>query len=93
MKNTIDGDSSLLDNSVTMFASSISDGHRHSRDNLPVVLVGGGAGKIKGGRHIRYPDETPLTNLCLSMLDICGVKTDSLGDSTGPLDLDRPFVS
>ena len=93
MKNTIDGDSSLLDNSVTMFASSISDGHRHSRDNLPVVLVGGGAGKLNGGRHVRYPDETPLTNLCLSMLDICGVQADILGDSTGPLDLDRPYVS
>lgn len=88
MSKTADGDGSLLDNSITLFASSISDGHKHSRDNLPVVLVGGGAGKFKGGRHVRFTDGTPLTNLCLNMLDICRVNTEELGDSTGMLDLD-----
>ncbi|MGK0296941.1 MAG: hypothetical protein ACI9XC_000541 [Gammaproteobacteria bacterium] len=87
MQNTIDGDGSLLDHSITMFSSSLSDGHKHSRSNLPVVLAGGGAGKINGGRHIRYADNTPLTNLCVSMLDICGVEVDQFGDSTGQLDL------
>jgi hypothetical protein len=87
MKNTIDGDGSLLDHSITLFSSSLSDGHKHSRSNLPVVLAGGGAGKIHGGRHIRYADDTPLTNLCVSMLDICGVEVDQFGDSTGQLDL------
>jgi len=87
MSNTTDGDGSLLDNSITLFASSIGDGHKHTRNNLPVVLVGGGAGKLKGGSHIRVAEETPLTNLCLNMLDICGVETERLGDSTGMLDL------
>ncbi len=87
MQNTIDGDSSLLDNTITLFASSISDGHKHYRGNLPVVLAGGGAGKLKPGRHIRYDEGTPLTNLCLSILDTCGVEMETFGNSTGHLDL------
>ena len=87
MQNTNDGEGSLLDNSITLFASSISDGHKHSRANLPVLLAGGGVGQVNGGRHLRYADDTPLTNLCLSMLDICGVTISEFGDSTGKLDL------
>ena len=91
MQNTSDGEGSLLDNSITLFASSISDGHKHSRANLPVLLAGGAAGQIQGGRHLRYADDTPLTNLCLTMLDICGVEIDQFGNSTGRLDL-RPVL-
>lgn len=87
MQNTIDGDASLLDNTITLFASSISDGHKHYRGNLPVILAGGGAGKLRPGRHIRYDEGTPLTNLCLSILDVCGIEMESFGNSTGHLDI------
>ena len=62
-----------------------SDGNRHNHDNLPILLAGGGGAGIKTGRHIRYPDGTPLMNLWLSMLDRVGAPTDTLGDSTGRL--------
>ncbi len=87
MRNTADGDGSLLDHSVTLFASSISDGHSHSRSSLPVVLAGGGAGRLAGGRHIRYSGDTPLSNLFRTILDISGVRVDRFGDSTGELEL------
>ena len=85
MKNTPDGDGSLLDHSMILYGSSISDGNQHTHTNLPLALIGGGGGKLKGGRHIRYADETPMTNLLLSMLDKAGVATEKLGDSTGKL--------
>jgi hypothetical protein len=86
MKATKDGDGSLLDHSTIMFGSALSDGHMHRPNNLPIVLVGGGGG-LKGGRHLRFPQETPLANLHLAMLDKAGVPVDHLGDSTGKLDL------
>ena len=85
LKNTPDGDGSLLDHSMILFGSSISDGNAHTHHDLPLVLAGGGSGKVKGGRHIRYAPETPMNNLLLSMLDKAGVPTESLGDSTGTL--------
>jgi hypothetical protein len=85
MKNTPDGDGTLLDHSMLVYGSSLSDGNKHTHVDLPVALVGGGGGTLKGGRHIRYPENTPLNNLLLSMLDKAGVRTDSLGDSTGEL--------
>ena len=87
LRSTPDGDGSLLDHSVIMFASSLSDGNAHAPTNLPVLLAGGGAGRIKGGRHIRYPKDTPLTNLFLTMLDMTGVRVDHFADSTGELEL------
>ncbi len=87
MRSTPDGDGSLLDHSVILFASSISDGHSHFRGNLPVVLAGGGAGQIKGGRHIRYAKDTPLANLFMTILDMTGVRVENFGDSTGKLEL------
>jgi hypothetical protein len=86
LKNTPDGDGSLLDHSMILFGSSISDGNAHTHHDLPLVLAGGGNGKIKGGRHIRYAPETPMNNLLLSMLDKSGVPAESLGDSTGKLE-------
>jgi hypothetical protein len=81
-----DGDGTLLDNSMIVFGSGICDGNRHNHNNLPIVVAGGGAGTIKTGRHIAYPDQTPMNNLYLSMLDRMGVHTEFLGDSTGKLE-------
>ncbi|MDE0104299.1 MAG: DUF1552 domain-containing protein [Bryobacterales bacterium] len=81
-----EGDSTLLDHSLIMYASSLSVPTSHSQRNLPVLLAGGASGRIAGGRHVAFPgDTTPLTNLYLTMLDKVGVPTDKLGDSTGPL--------
>lgn len=83
LRSTPDGDGSLLDHSLILYGSSLSDGNRHLHTDLPVALVGGGGGQIKGGRHIRYREETPMCNLLLAMLDRAGVPTEHLGDSTG----------
>lgn len=81
-----DGDGSLLDHSVVVYGSSLSDSNRHLHYNLPTVLAGGGSGKVRGGRHIRYPEHTPMTNLYLTLLDGAGVREDKVGDSTGRLE-------
>ncbi|HEY7679027.1 MAG TPA: DUF1552 domain-containing protein [Terriglobia bacterium] len=86
LRATPDGDGSLLDHTMVLLGSAISDGNLHLHDNLPVVLLDG-SGQIKGGRHIRYPQGTPLANLYLNVLDGVGVRIDSLGDSNGRLDL------
>ena len=87
LRSTPDGDGSLLDHMVILYGGSLSDGNSHLHDNLPILLVGGGAGQIQGGRHIRYPKDTPMPNLLLTMLDMFRVPMESLGDSTGKLDL------
>jgi hypothetical protein len=81
--STPDGNGSLLDHSMILYGSSISDGNAHTHHDLPLVLAGSAAGQIECGRHIRYPKETPMNNLLLSMLDRAGVPVDHLGDSTG----------
>ena len=80
-----DGDGSLLDHSLIMLGSGISDGNIHSHRGLPALVAGGGGGELKGGRHIVYPRDTPLTNLQLTLLDKVGVPLESFGDSTGRL--------
>jgi hypothetical protein len=85
LKATPDGDGTLLDHSMLLYGSSINDGNRHTHTDLPLALIGGGYGKLKSGRHIRYAEDTPMTNLLLSMLDKAGVHTEKLGDSTGQL--------
>ena len=87
MKNTPDGDGTLLDHSMLVYGSSLSDGNKHTHVDLPIALLGGGGGTLKSGRHIRYPGDTPLNNLFLSMLDRAGVPTEKLGDSTGKLEI------
>jgi len=88
LRNTPDGDGSLLDHSLIMYGAALSDANLHRYDDLSILLVGGGVNGIKGGQHIRYPSRTPLTNLLLTMLDKSGVPSvDKLGDSTGKLDL------
>ncbi len=86
LRATPDGDGSLLDHSMVLYGSSISDGNMHTHVDLPLVLAGGGGGKVKGGRALRYSKETPMTNLLLTMLDKAGVKTEKLGDSTGEIE-------
>jgi hypothetical protein len=86
MKSTPDGDGTLLDHAMLLYGSSLADGNKHTHVDLPVAVVGGAGGTVKGGRHLRYPPNTPLNNLLLSMLDKAGVPTETLGDSTGKLE-------
>jgi hypothetical protein len=85
LKNINEGGSSLLDNCLILYGSGISDGNRHNHDDLPILLIGKGGGTVTTGRHVRYPKETPLNNLFLSMLDRVESPVDHLGDSTGRL--------
>src|SRR6187402_2075502 len=86
LKETPDGDGSLLDHSVLLYGSNMSNSNAHDHFPLPNLVVGGAAGKMKGGRHLKYEDHTPMTNLLVTMLDKVGVKQESLGDSTGTLE-------
>ena len=85
LKSTPDGDGSLLDHSVLLYGSNMSNSNVHNHFPLPNLLVGGGAGTLKGGRHLRYEDHTPMTNLLLSAMDKVGIHQETLGDSTGRL--------
>ena len=85
MKNTKDGDGSLLDHSMIVYGGAIADGNAHSHVDLPVLLAGRGDGQLKPGRHIAYEKGTPMTNLYLTLLDRMNVPTEKLGDSTGQL--------
>ncbi|MDQ3012414.1 MAG: DUF1552 domain-containing protein, partial [Acidobacteriota bacterium] len=86
LKATPDGDGNLLDHSMILYGSSISDGNLHTHHDLPIVVAGGGAGQVKGNRHLKFPKDTPLNNLLMSMLDKAGVPVEKFGDSTGKLD-------
>ena len=85
LKATPDGEGSLLDHSMVLYGSGISDGNAHRHDDLPVLLAGTAAATIKTGRHIRCAAETPLTNLYVSMLNRMGADVEAFGDSTGAL--------
>jgi hypothetical protein len=80
-----EGERTLLDNSLIMCGSSLSDGDRHDPNNLPILLGGKGGGRISSGRHLASPKNTPLCNLYVSMLDCMGVPVPRFGDSTEPL--------
>jgi hypothetical protein len=84
LRATPDGDGSLLDHVILLYGSGLSNSDRHTHGPLPTLLLGGGAGTLKGGRHLVYPEDTPLTNLQLTLLNKMGVPTDKLGDSSGP---------
>ncbi len=83
LRNTPDGDGSLLDHVILLFGSGISNSDRHTHGPLPTFLVGGGGGTLKGGQHLVYPEHTPLTNLHLTLLHKLGVPAEKLGDSNG----------
>ncbi len=92
LKATQDGDGTLLDNSMCLFGSGMGNPDAHDHSELPILVAGGGAGALKGGRHIRYAEPTPLANLHLSLLDKVGVHLDSFADSSGKLrELDQPL--
>jgi hypothetical protein len=78
-----DGGGSLLDRSLVLYGSNMSDSHAHDHFPLPLALVGGARGAVRGGQHLRYPDRTPESNVLLTMLNRCGVSIESIGDSTG----------
>ncbi len=86
MRDTPDGDGSLLDSSLIVYASSLSDGNQHLVQNLPVLLFGDGAGQFKPGRHLRFSEDTPMSNLYLTLLDHFGIGLENFGDSTGKLE-------
>jgi uncharacterized protein DUF1552 len=81
-----DGDGTLLDHSVILYGSGMGNPNVHDHVNLPIVVAGGGAGTIRGGRHIKYAEPAPLANLHLTLLDRVGVRLDSFADSTGKID-------
>jgi hypothetical protein len=85
LKATRDGDGTLLDHSMYLYGSGMSNGDLHDHVNLPIIVAGGGAGQMKGGRHIRYAEPTPLANLHLTLLNKVGVKLDSFADSNGKM--------
>ena len=86
MRSLDEGGSSLLDNSMVMFGSSLKDGNRHDNENLPLILAGRAKGKLAPGRRVRFAEKTPLCNLYLTMLHHMGLEQDSFGDSTGLLE-------
>ncbi|EMI45199.1 DUF1552 domain-containing protein [Rhodopirellula sp. SWK7] len=86
LKQIPEGEGTLLDHCMIVYGSGISDGDRHNHDDLPILLAGGGGGRIRSGRHIRYKNGTPLCNLYLWMMQQMGASADQFGDSTAPLD-------
>ena len=86
LKATPDGDGSLLDHLTLLYGSGMSDSNVHDIHGLPIVLIGGGAGRLQGGRHLRYAAGTPLTNLYLTVLNKLGVPVERIGDSNGQLE-------
>jgi hypothetical protein len=86
LKSTPDGDGTLLDHSVVLYGSGMGNPNVHDHINLPVIVAGGGAGRMKGGRHLKYAEPTPLANLHLTLLEKVGVRLDKFADSQGKID-------
>jgi len=87
MKSIQDGDGNLLDHSMVVYGSALCDPNRHQHENLPTLLVGRGCGRLKPGRHMVYPQGTPMTNLYMALLDRMDVHPEAIADSTGKLEL------
>ncbi len=85
LKATPDGDGNLLDHTTLLYGSCLSNSNIHNHNPLPTLLAGGGAGTLKGGRHLKYPENTPMSNLLLTVLNKIGVPTEKVGDSTSGL--------
>ena len=83
LKSTPDGEGSLLDHSLYLYGSGMGNPDVHDHVNLPILVAGGGAGRVRGGRHIRYAEPTPLANLHLTLLDKVGVHLEGFADSRG----------
>ncbi len=80
-----DGDGSILDHSILLYGSNMSNSNMHNQYPLPTSILGKGAGKVRGGQHINFPERTPLANVLLTMLQRAGVPIDKVGDSTGAI--------
>ena len=87
LQSTPDGDGTLLDHSLLLYGSGMSDGNQHNHTDLPIIVAGGASGRLKGGRHIRNPKKTPMANLLLAMLDKLQVPAETFGDSTGRVEI------
>ena len=86
LKATPEGDGSLLDHSLYLYGSGMGNPNLHDHVNLPIIVAGGAAGRMRGGRHIRFAEPTPLANLHLTLLDKVGVHLDAFADSRGQVD-------
>jgi hypothetical protein len=87
LRSTPDGDGSLLDHSMIVYGAGMSNSNAHVPANLPILLAGGGAGEVRGGRHVRLPADTPLANLHLTLIDKMGIAAERFGDSTSGLNV------
>ena len=87
LKKTPDGDGTLLDHSLVLYGSSLSDGNQHNFSPLPIVLAGGASGRVKGGRHLQFAKDTHMSNLLLTVLNKLGADLQTFGDSTGMLEV------
>jgi hypothetical protein len=87
LKNTPDGDGSLLDHSLTMYGSPMGDSNVHNHKRVPLFLMGHGSGTVKGNNHVKVADETPMANVLLTMMNKLGMNMDHLGDSTGVINI------
>jgi hypothetical protein len=85
LRATPDGDGNLLDHSMILYGSSMSNPNEHNHFPLPLLVAGGASGKLEGGRHLKFPERTPMSNLLVSLLEKVGIEKGSLGDSTGML--------
>lgn len=85
LRSTPDGDGTLLDHTMILYGSNMSNSNLHNHFPLPNIVAGGACGKLEGGRHLRYEDHTPMANLLLTLLDKTGIPQDNIGDSTGDL--------
>jgi hypothetical protein len=88
LRDTPDGDGSLLDHMLLMYGAGMSDSNAHKHNDLPILLFGGASGALKGGRHLKYLNDTPSANLLVSVMDKMGVAVDRVGNSNGRLDID-----
>jgi uncharacterized protein DUF1552 len=87
LKSIKDGDGTLLDHSLIMYGSCMSNSNVHDHSPLPVFIGGGACGQVKGGRHLKFPDETPMANLLGAIVNMGGIQTDKIGDGTGILSI------
>jgi hypothetical protein len=85
LRATPDGDGNLLDHSLVLYGGAMSNSNVHNHSPLPIVVAGGAAGRMKGGRHLKYPENTPMANLLMTILGKAGISQESVGDSTGDL--------
>ena len=85
LRSTPDGDGNLLDNTILLYGAGLSNPNEHAHIDMPLVLLGGGSGRLEGNRHLAYPADTPMANLLMSMLEKTGISVERFGDSTGLL--------